>query len=93
MDTEQIKRVNREALRAAKEAEGSSSGLDNTQLMMYGIAIAVAVLSYFLLQQYQPAFVMVAQNGQKTFDMTRAIIISVVAGLLVILCYHFCFNA
>ena len=86
MDLETIKRINRDALRAAQEANGGYK-IDNNQMMMYGIAIAVAVAVYFLLQNYQPGFVMSTVNGQKQFDMTRAAITAVVAGLVVILGY------
>ena len=88
MDLETIKRINRDALRAAQEAEGGSMKIDNNQMMMYAVAVAVAVAVYFLLQNYQPEFVMSTVNGQKQFDMTRAVIASVVAGLVVILGYH-----
>ena len=90
MDLETIKRINRDALRAAQESEGvvPDEGVDNRQMIMYAVAVGVAVLAYFLLQNYKPDFVMSTSNGQKEFDQTRAIIASVIAGLLVILGYH-----
>ncbi|KKL59416.1 hypothetical protein LCGC14_2215570 [marine sediment metagenome] len=95
MDLETIKRINRDALRAAQESEGETSEfgkLDNQQLIMYAVAVAIAVGAYFLLQNYKPDFVMSTENGQKKFDQTRAIIASVVVGLVVILCYHFLYK-
>jgi hypothetical protein len=91
MDLETIKRINRDALRAAQESVGFSSysgDVDNQQMIMYAVAVGVAVLIYFLLQNYKPDLVMSTSNGKKQFDQTRAIISAVVAGLLVILGYH-----
>ena len=91
MDLETIKRINRDALRAAQESEGESvfsEKIDNKQMIMYVVAVAVATAVYFLLQNYKPDIVMSTSNGQKNFDQTKAIIASVIAGLLVILCYH-----
>lgn len=89
MDPETIKRINRDALRAAQEAEGEySENVDNQQLMMYAVAVGVAIVAYLLMQHYKPNFVMATVNGQKQFDQTRAVIASVVVGLLVILGYH-----
>jgi len=95
MDLETIKRINRDALRAAQEAEGESSyseKIDNRQMIMYAVAVGAAVLAYFLLQNYKPNFVMSTTNGQKQFDQTRAIIAAVVVGLLMILGYHLFLN-
>ena len=95
MDLETIKRINRDALRSAQEAEGESVGpvqVNNQQLIMYAVAVAVAVAAYFLLQNYKPDFVMSTENDQKKFDQTRAIIASVVAGLVVILGYYFIYK-
>jgi hypothetical protein len=53
MDIESIKRINREALRAAQAAEGGSyEKVDNQQMMMYAVAVAVAALAYFVMQKY-----------------------------------------
>ena len=65
MDLETIKRINREALRAAQESEGGQ--IDNKQIMTYAVAIAAAVLVYFLLQNYKPEFVMSTKDGVKDF--------------------------
>jgi len=89
MDIESIKRINREALRAAQAAEGSSyEKVDNQQMMMYAVAVAVAALAYFVMQKYKPEFVMSTVDGVKQFDQMRAAIASVIAGLLVILGHH-----
>ena len=91
MDLETIKRINRDALRAAQESEeGSeySEKVDNQQMIMYAVAAGVAVVAYFLLQNRKPDFVMSTIDGQKQFDQMRAIIASVIAGLLVILGYN-----
>ena len=89
---ETIRRINRDALRAAQEAEGSYGGSyglgGNNQLLTYAVAVGVAALAYFLLQQYKPDFVLSTKNGVKQFDMTRAVIASVVAGLLTLLAFH-----
>lgn len=87
MDVETIKRINRDALRAAQEAESSVS-LDNRQLMKYAVAVAIAVLAYYLMQHYQPDFVMVVKNGRREFDQMRAVVGAVVVGLLVLLGFH-----
>lgn len=93
---ETIKRINREALSAAQSSTGMSSkgsyrsyGSDNTQMYVYLGALAAAVASYFLLQNYQPNFVMTTDgNGMKMFDQTRAMILSAVVGLVVVVGYH-----
>lgn len=95
MDLETIKRINRDALRAAQESEGQSlesEKIDNQQMMMYAVAVGVAALAYFLMHHYQPDFVLSTKDGQKQFDQTRAVIASVVVGLLVILAYHFLYK-
>ena len=97
MDLETIKRINREALEAAKASNGSYSGsafglsLDNTHLMVYALAAVVAGVCYYLLQQYQPELVTRVENGMRVFDQTRAIVASVVAGLLVVLAHYLFF--
>lgn len=92
MDLETIKRINRDALRAAQDAAGESGGATgmDTQTTMYIVAIIVAIAAYFILKQMQPEFVMSTSgdNGAKKFDETRAIIASIVAGLIVILIYN-----
>lgn len=91
MDLETIKRINREALRAAQEAEangGSSELFGNQQMMSYGVALAIAALTYFLLYSFKPKFVMSMKEGVETFDQMRAILSAVAAGLLVILAYQ-----
>ncbi len=98
MDLETIRRINRDALRAAKEAAGETEGETegaagtglSTQTTMYIVAIIVAIATYFLLKNVQPEFVMSTSgdNGIKKFDETRAIIASIVAGLIVILIYN-----
>ena len=90
---ETIKRINRDALKAAQEAAGetgSEYGGNNNQMIMYLVAIAVAIGGYFLLKNYQPEFVMSVSgdNGTKQFDETRAMIASAIAGLVVILVYN-----
>jgi hypothetical protein len=93
MDIETIKRINRTALDEAKAALGehgsfSESTFDNNQMLVYFFALAVAVVVYFLLQKFQPNFVTSTVNGVKSFDSTRAVISSIIAGLLVILLFH-----
>lgn len=94
MDLETIKRINREALEAAKAANGHHSdsllglSLDNTSLLVYGVAVLVGVVAYYLLHRYQPMVVTRVENGLRVFDQTRAIIASVVAGLLVVLAHY-----
>ena len=93
---ETIKRINRDALRAAQEAEGYSSGgldlgvvrLDNQSLLMYAVAVGAAVLTYYLLQMYSPELVTSVQDGERRFDQTRAALVSVAVGLLVVLGHH-----
>lgn len=83
---ETIKRINRDALRAAQEAEAASNGCKGSnQLVIYLIAAGVAAATYFLLKQYQPKFVQVTENGVSKYDEKRAIIAAVIAGLLVLL--------
>ena len=82
---ETIKRINRDALRAAQEAESSSGCKGSNQLVVYLIAVGVAVATYLLLKQYQPNFVKVTENGVSKYDDKRAIIAAVIAGLLVLL--------
>ncbi len=91
MDLETIKRINRDALRAAQESEGEK-GEQQNQLVMYAIAVGLAVATYFLLQYFQLDFVMSTSDGEKKFDQNRAIIASVVVGLLVIVGYHLSVN-
>ena len=88
MDIETIKRINRDALRAAQESEGSEN-IDNKQMIVYAVAIGVAVLTYYLLHQYKPSIVMSTKDNVKQLDQTRVIIASVVAGLLVLLVSHY----
>jgi len=90
MDNETIKRINRDALRAAQEAEASSksNGVDSRQLMVYLGAVAVAAVVYYLLRQYQPEFVKVKDNGVSKYDDKRSILAAIVAGLLVVLGNH-----
>jgi zinc transporter ZupT len=90
MDLETIKRINRDALRAAQESEAGESGqIDNKQIMTYAVAVAAAALVYFLLQTYKPEFVLSTKDGVKTFDQMRAILSALAAGLLVILGFQF----
>lgn len=96
MDMETIKRINRDALKAAQEAQGHSSGgldlgflhLDNQSLLMYAVAVGAAVLTYYLLQMYSPELVTSVHNGERHFDQTRAALVSVAVGLLVVLGHH-----
>lgn len=86
MDMETIKRINREALRAAQEAEAASKGcMGSNQMVVYLIAAGVAAATYLLLKQYQPKFVQVTENGVSKYDEKRAVIAAVIAGLLVLL--------
>ena len=88
MDLNTIKSINQSALRAAKEAEGES-GVGDNQMTMYLVAVAVAVVAYFLMHCYKPYFVMMTDaDGQTKFDQTRAVIASVVVGGLVLLGYN-----
>lgn len=82
-------RINRAALEAAKAALGDDYH-EETSWAVYVIAIVVAVVVYLMLQKMQPAFVMVDKgNGFKEFDKTRGLIVSAIAGLIVILVKHF----
>ncbi len=95
MELETIKKINREALRRAQENEGGYSDFgqaNNQQLIMYAVAVAIAVGTYFLLQNYKPDFVMSTVDGQKQFDQTRTLIASAVAGLLAIMGYQFLYK-
>lgn len=87
MDLKTIQRINRDALDAALESQGKSSS-DDKEMTMYLVALASAVVAYFLFQYYQPEFVLTVQNGVRVFDKTRALIASVVVGLLVLLGYN-----
>ena len=93
MDLETIKRINRDALRAAKEAQGESMSIfsekiDNQMFLMYVLAVVVGFLAYYLLQRYSPAIVMYTENGQKVFDKTKAVIVSVIVSLILVVLYH-----
>jgi len=90
MDLETIKRINRDALRAAQEqGSGSSapSNINNQQMIMYFVALACAVAFYFILQSWRPNFVMSGEDSNRQFDHGRAVIASIIVGLLVVLCY------
>jgi ABC-type uncharacterized transport system fused permease/ATPase subunit len=60
----------------------------NMQLMMYLCALVVALITFCVLKKWMPAFVTMMDNGEKKFAQMRAILISVIVGLLVVLCYH-----
>ena len=95
MSPEKARELVQSALQQAKSAHGRSVDLfgshlnaDNHHLLMYAVAAVVAVAVYFLLKCYKPQFVLSKKNGDHKVDELRAVISSVVAGLLVVLVYH-----
>jgi hypothetical protein len=89
MDSEDIKRINQQALAAAKAAQARSNTSLSSQHVVYLVALLVAVAAYFALVSYQPTLVTVqSATGVRVFDQTRAIVASVITGLLVLLAYH-----
>jgi uncharacterized membrane protein YdjX (TVP38/TMEM64 family) len=57
-------------------------------MMVYAAAVVVAVLAFYLMKRHTPDLVMSTVDGKKEFDRTRAIVASVVVGLLVVLGHH-----
>lgn len=97
MDMETIKRINKEALETAKKSLGSHSGnnemvLDPMCCAVYVIAVIISVSSYFILQNVKPTFLMkkveVNNEQQMEFDVLKAIILSIILGLLVLLSHQ-----
>ena len=92
MDMETIKRINRDALRAAKEAQGEQEGYSDlnlsNKLFKYSMAVVAAVVTYFLLKQYQPNIVKVTENGVLVYDDKRAILFAAVVGVLSLFLVH-----
>lgn len=88
MNLEDIKRINREALESAKGSVGEVDYTDNTHLMVYAGAVAVAVgVYYVLMNKYTPSLVTTTTNGVETVDRNRVLAASLLAGLLVVVGY------
>ena len=88
MDLETIKRINRDALRVAKESSGEKApenAIDN-QMTAYIVAILFTIGTYVLLRNIQPEFVMSVSrvDGSKVFDDFKAIIASILVGIIVL---------
>lgn len=85
MDT--IKRINREALRQAKDSEKSQH-----HLTCYLVAAVLALVTYFALRYYKPGFVLSRGiAGQPQVDQLKLVLASLAVALLIILGYHFLF--
>lgn len=86
MDLETIQKINRDALKAAKDAQdGGEDYMDKKHIYMYLAAAVGGVLSYYLFQRYEFRYAMVEKDGKKVFDQTRGVIFAVVVALLVLL--------
>jgi hypothetical protein len=93
MELRDYQELNRQMLREAQAAELAEMGfgkIDNQQMMVYLVAAGIAVLSYFLMQRYTPDVVMSTKDGKKQFDTVRAVVASVVVGVLVLVVHHLC---
>lgn len=92
---ETIKRINREALEQAKKALGQTEAeLENPhELTMYLFAVLLGVATFFALKYWEPAFVMTQDDaGTMVFNQTRAIILSILVGLLLVVVYMLYWN-
>lgn len=94
MDLETIKRINRDALRAAKQAAGEAESevsefFGSSQTTMYIVALAVAVGVFFFMRYMQFDFVMKdgPAPGNRVFDNVKGGLISVLVGLGVLVAY------
>jgi len=86
MDMETIKRINRDALRAAQEAEaGAVSLVSSKHAPGYILAVVMSIVAYFALRQYQPDFVKSSQNGALVYDDKRSIGFAVLLGVLILI--------
>ena len=92
MDIDTIKRINREALEAAKKAQNKYT--DENHMMMYVLSVLAGIVSYFFMQKYQPSFLMTNTNGGGVleFNKTRGVIASVIVGLVFLLLYNMLFG-
>jgi len=71
------------------ESDNSHAYTDDTlTVTMYLAALVVAIGMYYVLRHYKINLVMTTTNGTKTFDETRAVVISVMAGILVLLAFR-----
>lgn len=86
MDLETIQKINRDALKAAKDAQdGGEDYMDKKHMYMYLAAAVAGALAYYLFQHYDFRYVMVEKDGKKVFDKTRGVVFSVIVALLVLL--------
>lgn len=91
MDLDAIKKINRDALRAAKESQNGEDYTDKQHMYMYLAAAVAAALAFYGAQRYEFSYAMVEKNGRKEFDRTRGLIIAAIVALLVfLLCRMYC---
>lgn len=86
MDLETIQKINRDALKAAKDAQnGGEDYTDKKHMYMYLAAAVAGATAYYLFQRYEFRYAMVEKDGKKVFDKTRGVVFAVVVALLVLL--------
>ena len=82
MDQETVSKINRSLLEKAKRSMKSKKEGDDT---MYSITLAIvsAVVVYFLLDRYQPRFVMVKDDkGVEAPSAMRITLAAIISGAL-----------
>lgn len=85
MDQETIQRINREALKMAKEHEQSQQSI-----YVYLISALGTVILFFIMRYYQPDFLKSKDDqGQLTLDQTKVVLASIAGGLVVYLGYQY----
>jgi len=86
MDIDTIKRINREALRQAQDAEKQQS------LTCYLVAALIGVAAYFAIRYYKPGFILSKDAaGQPQIDQVKLVLAAVGCALVVLVAYHYLF--
>lgn len=93
ISAEEADRIVQNSLRAAKEWAAKKGLIEDDEnksglLMVYLSALIVGVLAYFALQYFQPKLVLSGPEGAQSFDQKRAVVVSIVLALLVLLGHY-----